>query len=398
MRTLAELICAAAGRLCRQLWLLAGVILLCTVLPVLAGRGAQQRLSQGVSFSGITLAVTAPEGDGTPQLLERYLGQLTDIRQYCTFEAMAYQDALSALESGGVTAVLVLPEDFVQGVQNGENPAVRLIVDGNHPLESMLTLWVGESASQLLAAVQSGIYAVLEQYDRHPVQGLRREDVVTQINLDYIHWTVNRQTLFLERKLTPTGVLPVGLHYTLSLFWFLVLSAAPLPVWNFQGTWPLGLRRLRYAGRSPAYGFFAGYGVCLLAGTALSLPALVGFLHLPLFPAVGAALAGGLFFAAFASFCGTASATAAGCGCLSFFLSAASLLASGGIIPPVLLPEAVRRLGELSPIAWLRTMAAYGLGHDCPPGVIGAWAVSAALLTAIACRLYCQRMKAAVEP
>ena len=74
MRTLAELICAAAGRLCRQLWLLAGVILLCTVLPVLAGRGAQQLLSQGVSFSGITLAVTAPEGDGTPQLLQ---GQCT---------------------------------------------------------------------------------------------------------------------------------------------------------------------------------------------------------------------------------------------------------------------------------------------------------------------------------
>ena len=91
-------------------------------------------------------------------------------------------------------------------------------------------------------------------------------------------------------------------------------------------------------------------------------------------------------------------ASAALCGCLSFFLSAASLLASGGIIPPVLLPETVRRLGELSPIAWLRTMASYGLGHDCPPGVIGAWAVSAALLTAIACRLYCRRMKAAVEP
>lgn len=167
----------------------------------LAGAGRQRRPAAAVpggSFSGITLAVTAPEGDGTPQLLERYLGQLTDIRQYCTFEAMAYQDALSALESGGVTAVLVLPEDFVQGVQNGENPAVRLIVDGNHPLESMLTLWVGESASQLLAAVQSGIYAVLEQYDRHPVQGLRREDVVTQINLDYIHWTVNRRRSFLS--------------------------------------------------------------------------------------------------------------------------------------------------------------------------------------------------------
>ena len=62
MRTLAELICAAAGRLCRQLWLLAGVILLCTVLPVLAGRDAQQLLSQGVSFSGITL-------DGYPAIL-----------------------------------------------------------------------------------------------------------------------------------------------------------------------------------------------------------------------------------------------------------------------------------------------------------------------------------------
>ena len=112
MRTLAELICAAAGRLCRQLWLLAGVILLCTVLPVLAGRGAQQLLSQGVSFSGITLAVTAPEGDGTPQLLERYLGQLTDIRQYCTFEAMAYQlakdmGAMHSVLSGKTEAVVL---------------------------------------------------------------------------------------------------------------------------------------------------------------------------------------------------------------------------------------------------------------------------------------------------
>lgn len=90
-----------AGRLRQQRWLLAGLVLLCLLLPLGAGRAAHYLLSQGVGFSPVTLAVTAPEGDGTPRLLEGCMGEMEDIKQYCRFLAMEEDAALNALKAGG---------------------------------------------------------------------------------------------------------------------------------------------------------------------------------------------------------------------------------------------------------------------------------------------------------
>ena len=145
------------GRLRRQLWLLAGLALLCLLLPLGAGRAAESLLSQGVGFHGVTLAIAAPEGDDAPALLERYMGGMEDIAQYCRVTAMEEGEALAALESGQVTAALILPERFIQGVMWGEDPDLRLVVAGDQPLESLLLLWVGQSASDLLSAFQGGV-------------------------------------------------------------------------------------------------------------------------------------------------------------------------------------------------------------------------------------------------
>ena len=61
------------GQLRQHSWLLAGLVLLCLLLPLGAGRAAGYLLSRGVDFQGVTLAVSAPEGDDTPRLLERYM-------------------------------------------------------------------------------------------------------------------------------------------------------------------------------------------------------------------------------------------------------------------------------------------------------------------------------------
>ena len=223
------------GRLCRQLWLLAGLAALCVALPLLAGRAAEAALSAGVSFDPIILAVTAPEGDELPRQLERTIGGMSDVSQYCRLQAMDRSEALGALEAGQVTAVLDLPETFVQAVQSGENPDLRISVDGGRPLESLLTLWVGQSAADLLAASQAGIYAVLEEYDRTPPPGLTREQAVMEINLKYVQWTLNRQELFSTERLLPTDTLPIALHYRLSLLAYLALSTAPLFAWTARG-------------------------------------------------------------------------------------------------------------------------------------------------------------------
>ena len=393
LRLLTTALGLTMGRLRRQLLLLAGLALLCALLPFLAGQCAQSALSQGVSFSGITLAVTAPEEDSTPQLLEKYMGAMRDIRQYCRITAMEESAALEALADGSVTAVLALPEDFIGAVQRGENPSVRLIVDGRHPVESLLTLWVGQSAADLLSAVQAGIYGVLDIYDQADSPSLSHSQVVGEINLRYVQWTLNRQNLFTQRQILPTGSLSIALHYGLCLFFALTMSIAPLFSWNYQGAWLKGYRSLPRIGRSVLVG---------LAASVLTCAGLMSVFFSLLFFALSgesvsavltAALACGIFFSAYAALCALATDTSAGCGGLSFVFSLGALILSGGLIPPVLLPPILQQLSWLSPITWMRSAAAQAAGYASgaafpPTAVLAALSV---LLLAAAVPLYRRR-------
>ena len=354
-------------RLCRQRWLLAGLALLCLLLPLGAGQAAGYLLTRGVAFSGVTLAVTAPDGDNIPQLLEQFMGDMEDIAQYCSITAMGEEEAMAALRDGTVTAVLVLPEDFIHGVMWGENPDLRLVTAGDRPLESLLLLWVGQSASDILSAFQSGVYAVLDLYEDAPPPGLTRDQVVLDINLRYISLAMNRTGMFQPEFLSATETLPIPLHYVLSLAVSFALSAAPLFVPIYSGDWLRFQRRLRSVGRSSAGGCFSGVAAGALALLLLLLPTLLlaGEGH-PL-ALTGSALLMALFCSEFCAVCCLAAGNAAGCGLIAFGVSLLSLALAGGILPPVLLPGPMRQLSWLSPTAWaMRWTGPPGSVWPCP--------------------------------
>ena len=379
------------GKFCQQRWLLAGLILLCALVPRAAGQAAGTLLSRGVDFSGVTLAICAPQGDRTPALLEQYMGGMEEISQYCTVLAMEEETALDALEAGDITAVLVLPEDFIQGVMGGRNPDLRLIVAGDQPLESLLLLWVGQSASDILAAFQSGVYAVLDLYGQSPPAGLTRDQVVFDINLEYISLALGRESMFRQEEISATGVLPVPLHYALALLSYFALAAAPLFVPLYSGSWLRFQRRLRAAGR--------GYAPGCLSAAAVSGLALLLLLALAMLLAGGenaaavlAAAAGmSLFCALFGALCCLAAGSAAGCGMLAFLISLASLILAGGVLPPVLLPGPLRQLSGLSPVSWLMDLAAWPLGYDPAPASLAALGIGTVGMAALGLALYRRR-------
>ena len=380
------------GRLCQQRWLLAGLVLLCLLLPLGAGRAADVLLSRGVGFHGVTLAITAPEGDGVPQQLERFMGDMEDIAQYCRIVSMDEAEAMRALEAGEVTAVLELPEDFIHGVMWGTNPDLRLIVPADRPLESLLLLWVGRSACDILSAFQSGVYAVLDLYEENPPPGLDREDVVFDINLRYISLALDRTGMFRTEEISATRALPISLHYALALISYFALSAAPLFVPVYVGDWLRPQRRLRAVGRGVAAGYFSGVAASAAVLLLLLLPALAlagGGISLPV---TGASLGMALFCAVFSSVCCLASRSAAGCGAAAFTLSLAWLALAGGIVPPALLPGPVGRLSGLSPVTWLMELAAASMGVCQVPA--SAWAglvLTGAGMAALALFLYRRR-------
>lgn len=377
------------GRLRRQLWLLAGLALLCLALPLGAGRAAQALLAQGVEFHGVTLAVTAPEGDPTPARLAEYMNGMEDLAQYCHVAAMGEEEALDALERGGAAAVLALPQGFIQGVMRGDNPDLRLIVTGERPLESLLLLWVGQSAADILSAFQGGVYAVLDLYEQSPPPGLTREQVVADINLRYIAMALDRASLFEGRQVSATQALPIWLHYALSLLGYFTLCAAPLFMPVYAGNWLRFQRRLRGVGRGCAAGFFSGVAAGAAALLALLLPALLALGEGQNVPAlVLAAAVMAAVGSLFGALCCLAAGSAGGCGAMAFLTALASLVLAGGIVPPALLPQGAQELGWLSPVSWLRQAAAWAMGYGGQASVWACMALAGAAMAAAAFALY----------
>lgn len=271
---------------------------------------------------------------------------------------MDYDAALDSLEDGEVTAVLVMPEGFVQGVMNGENPDLELYVSSDRPLESLLTLWLGQSASDLLASVQSGIYAVLEIYGQNPPEGLGFDEVVMRINLRYINWTLNRQKLFRISTVDLTGQLPVDVHYGLSVMCFLMLSAAPLFCPIYDRKWIGSQRRFLAVGRRMECGWLAALGACwlvifpvFLVGQIILLDGSFGLML------IGAGLCA-LFCSVYVGFCCLVTSGTGSCGVLSFVWAMGMLLMSGGILPAAMMPESLRRCMDYSPVTWMRGVLA----------------------------------------
>ena len=378
-------------RLCRQRWLLAGLALLCLVLPLGMGQAVQFLLSQGVDFDGVTLAVTAPAGDETPRLLEQYMGRMEDIAQYCRITAMEESEALKALQNGDITAVLSLPANFIRGVMQGDNPDLRLITRGDQPLESLLLLWVGQGASDILSAFQSGVYAVLDLYEDASPPGLTRDQVVMDINLRYISLALNRGAFFQTHTIPVPKTRPVPLHYALTLLAYFALSSAPLFLPIYTGNWLNFQRRLRSLG----WGILPGCASGVLAGTCLlflllapSLTLAAGAVSLPL---LGAAALMAAYCSLFCAVCCLLSGSAAGCGALSFSLALVWLALAGGIVPPVLLPAGLREAVRLSPVTWLMELTAWPMGY---PPVPASWAgllLSSAGMAGLSLILYRRR-------
>lgn len=354
------------GKLCQQRKLLAGLALLCFLLPVSLGPVANAALSRGIDFDSLTLAIVAPEDESLQEQLVQILSGMQDLRRYCQIVSMSGEEAEDAMEAGEITAALVLPENFVSNILNGSNPDVTLLVSRNHPLEAMLTLWLGHNAADLLASVQSGIYTVLESYTQNPPAGISYQDVVARINLRYISWTLNRQDMYRTEQIPVTGHLPLGLHYSLSLFAYLLLSLAPVFFSIFETRWVRSQNRFRSAGIGPGMGYCTAVTACALLICTFTLILLSVLARGNLLLMLGASLLCGLFCACFASLFCLLTSDSGSCGMFCFTGSLIFLVLSGGVVPPVLMPAPLQAWIRFSPVTWLRNILAMPGGYECP--------------------------------
>ncbi|MGI6028265.1 MAG: hypothetical protein ACOX81_02500 [Candidatus Heteroscillospira sp.] len=332
MRLVFSLIKLNLQRLGRRLFLLAAIAAAFLMLSAPLGAGVRELFSRE-DYGDITIAVAGKNGEG--EALASFAGNLADVAEYCRFVAMPENEALAQLERGELTAVLVLPENFVNKILTGENQGAKLHLDPSEPVESLLTLYAGQCAADMLAAAQGGIYAVLDALDEAGAMGDRS---VEEINLEYIRFTMGRGGMYETElaQLVPGG--EPGEHYVRSvLVWVLLMSG--LLFYPVLGPGRDAHReRLRSVGCTGNEWAAGALAPLLLWETGLSAVICLAAGEPTLFGIIGCALfAGG--FSALVCAISFSEASAAAWG---FILSTALGFLSGGIVPPALMPGALR--------------------------------------------------------
>ena len=205
-----------------------------------------------------------------------------------------------------------------------------------------------------------------------------------------IQWVLNRDGTFQEVKVSASGVLPVSLHYSLSILGYLGLAAAPLFFDLYTPPRLQARRRLRAVGWQS--------GLCCFS----DLTASSFILYLILAAGLGAitrspkallyAIPMAILCALFAALCCLLCRGAAGSGGTAFVLALVFLGLAGGILPPALLPKAIRDISWLSPISWLRTLSAGCAGYPMENQILIAAGAAIVLLFVLCQLLYTHRV------
>ena len=369
----------AAGA--RQLRRRAGALLAAALLAAgCCWRAARLagRLLRGVGDARFTLAVSAQ--GGTAQALG-LAARMEDLARYCTVvQAGGEEEALALLQSGQAGAALLLPEQFLSSVLTGENAAPQLVVADGRPVDSLLALWLGRSAVRMLCAAQSGVYTALDAIRAQP--GLPAAQLTAGLDLAYLRYTLGRAQMYRAETVQATGALAPAAHY--GLLWPLYLLALTLPAARPALYMGGGLlRRARAAGGRPL-AWLAGrvwavclwYAALLWAGLALLGTAGPGQAALRALP-VGALLACWGFL------CANLGRRAGGV--LRFAWATAGLVLCGGLLPPALLPSALRWAARATPLYWAAQWLGPALGARGGPAALPVLLAGGALLFAAGC-------------
>ena len=179
--------------------LMSGMVTLIIISVITLGSAAAlYTLLQSLGISEpVKIAVSTPGEGNMAKLAIRLLQGMDSIKVICEFELTDEQDAREGVYSGKYEAAIVLPENFYEGVNTGENPPALILIpeDMSGSLKNFGDLL--EASVSLVDTVEGGIYAVSDAYYVYgmTVSKTDMENYLTNISFDTL---LNRIKFFDE--------------------------------------------------------------------------------------------------------------------------------------------------------------------------------------------------------
>ncbi len=346
------------------LMLLIGVVAFCAV----------RSMEQEPLAVRADIGVVVRDEDTITRMAFQYVENLESASQVCRFLRITEEEGFRALEKGEIAALIVLPEQIVQGIMDGRNPSVDIFFPENAGLETMLLRELTESGSGLLRVAQAQIYGA---YDTAVHYGITDRLSVMEAEIDSYNlaFALDRLALYDTEPVSATGRMSVLQYYAASgMVLFLLLSGMALyPVMRQE---PAAFRRqLMRQGTGSAWQGFCQWVCCFLcivlvicgiwiAGVIAGAAAPDLMEKITVMTAGGgayesAAMKAGILLlvlvtvSAYLDLLYSIAGSRTGSILLIFLCSVMMVYLSGGLVPSVFLPRAVQAVGEKLPTAYL---------------------------------------------
>lgn len=334
--------------------LLAGALALCLVIASI-GIGCSKVLYEGDSLGKVNIAIVKPENDKYLGLMMGIIKEIKSVEKLCKFVEVDEATAYNMLERGEAFGAVVFPERFVQDIVHGKNTPPKVVIGKEDSLEGALFEELALSGTEMLGAVQAGVYTFIDKYEQATGEKIKNSDkIIKSINLEYVEFTLTRDEYFKHQNQTATNALSTMEYYiVMGAVLFILLFGMGLGgvIVNDNS----GLKdRLRGAGVNDFVRYItniivvfiiyvilamAGLLVANILGVEIELKA-TEFLFLLLGVLLGTNIVVGIY---------TVIESIVPASLTLFMLSVGMCFASGGFLPTAFLPEGVSKLSPYMP-------------------------------------------------
>ena len=197
------------------------------VLAVLAGTiafCAVSKLSETSETTKVPVALVIESDSKTMQLALDIISSMESVKQHFNFLEMSEEDALRALDTGDVCAVMMLPKDVLSGIMDGTNYHVPVLLSDSDVLSSILLQELIVSGAKTLSAAQAGTYTMTELY-REAGLSYALSDAYMELDIRNLQYALVRDDLFNTRTASPTGNVSTQNYYlSAGILFYLLMS------------------------------------------------------------------------------------------------------------------------------------------------------------------------------
>ncbi|MBQ9832318.1 MAG: ABC transporter permease [Clostridia bacterium] len=267
--------------------------------------------------------------------------------------ARSYEQAADMLENGEVSAVISVPDGFLNGVIYGENiPASVLLRDGSS-MECSLIVSGASAAEEMLKVSQSGVFAIFDAAKELYGNEADLDEVLRDANMAFIELIISRTTMFKIKETAMTGALTTAEFVAAScaLLFISLMSAAVTGMFDRENTdFYKRLSALNVSGFTVAFSkLCSAFFLLLLPALSLGIVLKVmGMVYetqslLLLLPIV-------LVCASMQTLIQSAVKNKMAAVIIQLTLSLALMFVSGGIMPEAFLPEYIIKTAAFLPM------------------------------------------------